>query len=48
MPQEYQTIDRDWSRRRLLWVAHYIAKGCNLRKADECANRKRLKTTTPN
>ena len=47
MPQEDEVIDRDWPRRRALWVAHYRAKGCPLRKADECASRKRFKLSTP-
>jgi hypothetical protein len=47
MPQAYKAIDRDWPRRRGLWVAHYRAKGCSPRKANECASRKRFKFSTP-
>lgn len=47
MPEQYERFDRDWPRRRALWVAHYLAKGCSLRKADECAARKRFKNSTP-
>jgi hypothetical protein len=47
MPQAYKAIDRDWPRRRGLWVAHYRAKGCSPRKARDCASRKRSKFSTP-
>lgn len=47
MPVNGHRIDRDWPRRKALWVAHYKAKGCNDRKARECADRKRFKTSTP-
>ena len=47
MPEQFEPIDRDWPRRRALWVAHYQAKGCSERKARQCAARKRYKLSTP-
>ena len=47
MPINYVQPDLDWSRRRAEWVAHYVAKGCSLRKAELCADRKRFKNSMP-
>ena len=47
MPIEYCKYNFEWPFRRAAWIVHYERKGCSLRKAKECANRKRYKSTWP-